>query len=167
MSVKTRKFTKTQKNPIKPKKTQKNPPGWVFLKKPGFLPTLVLGPHYGCLSYTGVICGIEDQLTKTGLEQLLITSSLKDWVFESQAFPNKGRLCSSRPTMTRSLGAKKICLVSFLTFEMDTGTTILRGTLVENVKKVKNQPTLLYTYISKLPGHVASWLIVLLHWLPL
>jgi hypothetical protein len=34
---------KTQKNPKKPKKpkkTQKNPLGWVFLKKPGFFPTL-------------------------------------------------------------------------------------------------------------------------------
>ena len=30
---------KTQK---KPKKTQKNPLGWVFLKKPGFFPTLTL-----------------------------------------------------------------------------------------------------------------------------
>ncbi len=32
---------KTQKNPKKPKKTQKNPLGWVFLKKPGFFPTLI------------------------------------------------------------------------------------------------------------------------------
>jgi hypothetical protein len=31
---------KNPKNPIKPNKTQKNPPGWVFLKKPGFFPTL-------------------------------------------------------------------------------------------------------------------------------
>jgi hypothetical protein len=41
MSVIRRKFKKTQKNPIKPNKTQKNPPGWVFFKKPGFLPTLL------------------------------------------------------------------------------------------------------------------------------
>ncbi len=35
---------KTQKNPKNPKKTkknQKNPLGWVFLKKPGFFPTLL------------------------------------------------------------------------------------------------------------------------------
>jgi len=34
---------KNQKNPKKPKKTnktQKNPLGWVFLKNPGFFPTL-------------------------------------------------------------------------------------------------------------------------------
>ncbi len=31
---------KTQKTQKKPKKTQKNPLGWVFLKKPGFFPTL-------------------------------------------------------------------------------------------------------------------------------
>ena len=33
---------KTQKNPKKPKKPQKNPLGWVFLKKPGFFPTLYI-----------------------------------------------------------------------------------------------------------------------------
>ncbi len=33
---KPKKIQKTQK----PKKTQKNPLGWVFLKKPGFFPTL-------------------------------------------------------------------------------------------------------------------------------
>jgi hypothetical protein len=49
--VKLKKTLKTlssgQKNPKKPKKTQKNPKkkqktplGWVFLKKPGFFPTL-------------------------------------------------------------------------------------------------------------------------------
>jgi hypothetical protein len=48
--VKLKKTLKTlssgQKNPKKPKKpkktqkTQKNPLGWVFLKKPGFFPTL-------------------------------------------------------------------------------------------------------------------------------
>jgi hypothetical protein len=56
----------------------------------------------------------------------------------------------SGPTMKRSLG-QKFFLVIFLTFERDK--TILGGTLVENVKQVKNQPTLLlqcavYTYIS-------------------
>jgi hypothetical protein len=40
---KPKKTQKTQKNPKKPKKTQKNPLGWVFLKKPGFFPTLVGG----------------------------------------------------------------------------------------------------------------------------
>jgi hypothetical protein len=41
-----KKTKKTQKNPKKPKKPQKNqkkpknPLGWVFLKKPGFFPTL-------------------------------------------------------------------------------------------------------------------------------
>jgi hypothetical protein len=34
---------KPKKNPKKPKKTQKNPLGWVFLKKPGFFPTLAPG----------------------------------------------------------------------------------------------------------------------------
>ena len=39
---------KPKKNPKKkpqknPKKTQKNPLGWVFLKKPGFFPTLCFG----------------------------------------------------------------------------------------------------------------------------
>ncbi len=39
-----------QKNPKKPKKTQKTqktqktPLGWVFLKKPGFFPTLTVTP---------------------------------------------------------------------------------------------------------------------------
>ncbi len=40
---KTKKTQKKPKNPKKPKKTQKtqkNPLGWVFLKKPGFFPTL-------------------------------------------------------------------------------------------------------------------------------
>jgi len=32
---------KNPKKPKKPKKTQKNPLGWVFLKKPGFFPTLL------------------------------------------------------------------------------------------------------------------------------
>jgi hypothetical protein len=42
---------KNPKKPKKPKKTQKNPLGWVFLKKPGFFPTLIemviksLHPH--------------------------------------------------------------------------------------------------------------------------
>ena len=35
-----KKTQKTQKSPIKPNKTQKNPLGWVLLKKPGFFPTL-------------------------------------------------------------------------------------------------------------------------------
>jgi hypothetical protein len=46
--VKLKKTLKTlssrQKNPKKPKnpkKNQKNPLGWVFLKKPGFFPTLL------------------------------------------------------------------------------------------------------------------------------
>jgi hypothetical protein len=34
---------KTQKTQKKPKKTQKNRLGWVFLKKPGFFPTLSTG----------------------------------------------------------------------------------------------------------------------------
>jgi hypothetical protein len=38
-------------------------------------------------------------------------------------------------------GSKQIFVFIFLTFEKDT--TIYRGTLVENVKKVKIQPTLL------------------------
>jgi hypothetical protein len=37
---KPKKTQKNPKNPKKPKKTQKNPLGWVFLKKPGFFPTL-------------------------------------------------------------------------------------------------------------------------------
>jgi hypothetical protein len=38
---------------------------------------------------------------------------------------------------------QKICLfVIFLSFERDTEN--LRGTIVENVKKVKNRPTLVY-----------------------
>ncbi len=48
--VKLKKTLKTlssgQKNPKKPKKNQKpkkKPLGWVFLKKPGFFPTLPLG----------------------------------------------------------------------------------------------------------------------------
>ncbi len=32
---------KPQKKPKKPKKNPKNPLGWVFLKKPGFFPTLL------------------------------------------------------------------------------------------------------------------------------
>jgi hypothetical protein len=40
-SKKPKKTQKNPKNPKKPKKTQKNPLGWVFLKKPGFFPTLV------------------------------------------------------------------------------------------------------------------------------
>jgi hypothetical protein len=36
-----KKTQKNPKNPKKPKKTQKNPLGWVFLKKPGFFPTLL------------------------------------------------------------------------------------------------------------------------------
>jgi hypothetical protein len=43
------------------------------------------------------------------------------------------------PIMKRSLGQTKFFLI-FLTFGRDT--TNYRGTLVENVKKVKNQPTL-------------------------
>ncbi len=39
---KTKKKTKKPKK--KPKKTQKNPLGWVFLKKPGFFPTLQRAP---------------------------------------------------------------------------------------------------------------------------
>jgi hypothetical protein len=40
-----KKTNKTQKYPIKPKK---NRPGWGFLKKPGFLPTLTtLNPKLG------------------------------------------------------------------------------------------------------------------------
>jgi hypothetical protein len=39
--VKLKKTLKTQKKPKKPKKKQKNPLGWVFLKKPGFFPTLI------------------------------------------------------------------------------------------------------------------------------
>jgi hypothetical protein len=39
---KPKKTQKNPKNPKKPKKTQKNPLGWVFLKKPGFFPTLIL-----------------------------------------------------------------------------------------------------------------------------
>ncbi len=35
------KLKKTQKPSRPGKKTQKNPLGWVFLKKPGFFPTLV------------------------------------------------------------------------------------------------------------------------------
>jgi hypothetical protein len=35
-----KKSKKTPKNPKKSKKKPKNPLGWVFLKKPGFLPTL-------------------------------------------------------------------------------------------------------------------------------
>jgi hypothetical protein len=42
---------KTQKNPKNPKqpnKTQKNPLGWIILKKPGFFPTLSLrGSFWG------------------------------------------------------------------------------------------------------------------------
>jgi hypothetical protein len=38
---KPKKTQKNPKNPKKPKKTQKNPLGWVFLKKPGFFPTLL------------------------------------------------------------------------------------------------------------------------------
>jgi hypothetical protein len=37
---------KTQKKPKKPKKTKKKPLGWVFLKKPGFFPTLTVGALY-------------------------------------------------------------------------------------------------------------------------
>jgi hypothetical protein len=33
---------KPKKIQKKPKKTQKNPLGWVFLKEPGFFPTLIL-----------------------------------------------------------------------------------------------------------------------------
>jgi hypothetical protein len=44
---KPKKPKKTQKNPKKPKK---NPLGWVFLKKPGFFPTLTR-------SDSGKICG--------------------------------------------------------------------------------------------------------------
>jgi hypothetical protein len=58
--VKLKKSLKTlssgQKNPKKPKKNQKTPPqkknplGWVFLKKPGFFPTLVsFSRNYGSL----------------------------------------------------------------------------------------------------------------------
>jgi hypothetical protein len=39
-----KKTQKKPKKPKKPKKTQKNPLGWVFLKKPGFFPTLVPTP---------------------------------------------------------------------------------------------------------------------------
>jgi hypothetical protein len=49
MSIIRPKFKKTQKkpkNPIKPNKTQKNPPGWFFKKKPGFLPTLFMRADY-------------------------------------------------------------------------------------------------------------------------
>ncbi len=35
-----KKNQKNQKKNQKPKTTQKNPLGWVFLKKPGFFPTL-------------------------------------------------------------------------------------------------------------------------------
>jgi hypothetical protein len=38
---------KNPKNPKKNQKTQKNPLGWVFLKKPGFFPTLKK-THYQC-----------------------------------------------------------------------------------------------------------------------
>ncbi len=52
--VKLKKTLKTlssgQKNPKKPKKktkkNQKNPLGWVFLKKPGFFPTLISRNDY-------------------------------------------------------------------------------------------------------------------------
>jgi hypothetical protein len=37
-----KKNPKNPKNQKKTKKTQKNPLGWVFLKKPGFFPTLIL-----------------------------------------------------------------------------------------------------------------------------
>ena len=37
---KPKKTQKNPKNPKKTKKTQKNPLGWIFLKKPGFFPTL-------------------------------------------------------------------------------------------------------------------------------
>jgi hypothetical protein len=37
---------KNPKNPKKPKKPQKNPLGWVFLKKPGFFPTLMRPAKY-------------------------------------------------------------------------------------------------------------------------
>jgi hypothetical protein len=47
--------------------------------------------------------------------------------------------------MKRSLGPRNFFVI-FLTFERDT--TILRGTLVENVKNVKNQPTLLYSKLE-------------------
>jgi hypothetical protein len=52
------------------------------------------------------------------------------------------------PIMKRSLGQNKICFFMFLIIGRDT--TIYRGTLVENVKKVQIQPTLLYTgtYVS-------------------
>ena len=46
------KTQKNPKNPNKPKKTQENPLGWVFFKKPGFLPTLSLGLHKGLPSYS-------------------------------------------------------------------------------------------------------------------
>jgi hypothetical protein len=42
---KPKKTQKKTKNPKKPKKTQKNPLGWVFLKKPGFFPTLLTIVH--------------------------------------------------------------------------------------------------------------------------
>jgi hypothetical protein len=41
---KTQKNPKKSKKPKKTKKNQKNPLGWVFLKKPGFFPTLVITP---------------------------------------------------------------------------------------------------------------------------
>jgi hypothetical protein len=48
----------------------------------------------------------------------------------------------SGPIMKRSLGQNNFSFI-FPTFLRDT--TTLRATLVENVKKVQNQPTLLYT----------------------
>jgi hypothetical protein len=49
------------------------------------------------------------------------------------------------PMMKRSLGQNNF-FFTFFTFEKDT--TNYRGTLVENVKKVKNQPTLLFSSSS-------------------
>jgi hypothetical protein len=72
---KPKKTQKNPKNPKKPKKTQKTPLGWVFLKKPGFFPTLK-GYYY----HVVLLCSLH-HLARQGKKRRTISLALRNrWV---------------------------------------------------------------------------------------